>query len=120
MNGSQRVCFAASIALSSLITMVLGQGYTPQEAVKRMTVPDGFQVKLVASEPEIRQPVTMSFDDRGRMWVVQYIQYPTPAGLKAVSVDKYLRTVYDRVPEPPPKGPKGVDRITILEDPDSE
>lgn len=120
MNGSQRIYFAASIGLALLISAVLGQGYTPQEAVKRMTVPDGFQVKLVASEPEIRQPVTMSFDDRGRLWVVQYIQYPTPAGLKAVSVDKYLRTVYDRIPEPPPKGPKGVDRITILEDPDSE
>ena len=49
---------------------------------------------------------------------MQYLQYPTPAGLKAVKVDQYLRTVYDRVPEPPPKGPKGADRITILSDPD--
>ena len=30
--------------------------------------------------------------------------------------DQYLRTVWDRVPEPPPKGPKGADRITILRD----
>jgi putative membrane-bound dehydrogenase-like protein len=94
------------------------QGFTPAEALKRMQVPDGFQVKLVASEPMIRQPVTMSFDDRGRLWVVQYLQYPNPAGLKPVKVDQYLRTVYDRVPEPPPKGPKGADRITILSDPD--
>ncbi len=64
------------------------------------------------------QPVTMTFDDKGRMWVIQYLQYPTPAGLKAIKVDQYLRTVYDRVPEPPPKGPKGADRITILSDPD--
>jgi putative membrane-bound dehydrogenase-like protein len=84
-----------------------------------MKVADGFQVKLVASEPMIRQPVTMSFDDRGRMWVIQYLQYPNPAGLKAVKVDEFLRTVYDRVPEPPPKGPKGADRITILSDPDA-
>ena len=35
-----------------------------------------------------------------------------------MKVDQYLRTVYDRVPEPPPKGPKGADRITILSDPD--
>jgi putative membrane-bound dehydrogenase-like protein len=62
----------------------------------------------------------MSFDDRGRMWVIQYLQYPTPAGLKAVKVDQYLRTVYDRMPEPPPKGPKGADRITILSDPDEQ
>src|SRR5262249_15772379 len=70
--------------------------------------------------PMIRQPVTMSFDERGRMWVIQYLQYPTPAGLKAVKVDQYLRTVYDKIPEPPPRGPKGADRITILEDPDAD
>src|SRR5213079_1483972 len=56
--------------------------------------------------------------DRGRLWVVQYLQYPNPAGLKPVQVDQFLRTKYDRVPEPPPRGPKGADRITILSDPD--
>ena len=85
-----------------------------------MKVPDGLEVKLVACEPDVRQPVTMTFDDKGRMWVIQYLQYPTPAGLKAIKVDQYLRTVYDRVPEPPPKGPKGADRITILSDPDEQ
>lgn len=97
---------------------IRAQGFTPEEAVKRMKVPEGFQVKVIAAEPEIRQPVTMTFDDRGRIWVIQYLQYPTPAGLKPVKVDQYLRTEYDRVPEPPPKGPRGADRITILEDPD--
>jgi putative membrane-bound dehydrogenase-like protein len=91
------------------------QGFPPEEAARRMQVPDGFHVKLAACEPEIRQPVTMSFDDRGRLWVVQYLQYPTPAGLTPVKVDQYLRTVYDRVPEPPPRGPRGADKITILE-----
>src|SRR5215472_8393978 len=83
-----------------------------------MQVPPGFEVKLAASEPEVRQPVTMTFDDRGRLWIIQYLQYPTPAGLKPVKVDQYLRTTYDRVPEPPPHGPSGADRVTILEDPD--
>jgi putative membrane-bound dehydrogenase-like protein len=96
------------------------QGFPPEKAVQRMKVPDGFRVKLVASEPAVRQPVTMSFDDRGRLWVIQYLQYPNPAGLKPVKVDEYLRTVYDRVPEPPPKGPKGADRITILYDADKD
>ncbi len=89
---------------------------SPQEALKQMRVAEGFEVTLVASEPQIRQPLSVSFDARGRMWVLQYLQYPTPAGLKAVSVDQYLRTKYDRVPEPPPLGPKGIDRITICED----
>src|SRR5262249_43827946 len=61
-----------------------------------------------------RQPVAVDFDDRGRLWVMQYLQYPNPAGLKRVRVDRYSRTVYDRVPEPPPRGPKGADRLTIL------
>src|SRR6202040_3923198 len=68
----------------------------------------------VAGEPMIRKPVALEFDDRGRLWVLQYLQYPNPAGLKRVKVDRYSRTVYDRVPEPPPRGPKGADRITIL------
>ena len=73
----------------------------------------------MASEPLVRQPVAIDFDDRGRLWVMQYLQYPNPAGLKRVKVDRYSRTVYDRVPEPPPQGPKGADRLTILE-PDTD
>ena len=89
---------------------------SPHEAMQKMRVAPGFELKLVASEPNIRQPVSMSFDARGRIWVIQYLQYPNPAGLRAVSVDQYLRTKYDRVPEPPPHGPKGADKITICED----
>src|SRR6267378_827749 len=92
-----------------------GQGYSPQEAPKHMSVADGFRVKLVAGEPTVLQPVAIEFDDRGRLWVIQYLQYPNPAGLKRVRVDRYSRTVYDRTPEPPPRGPRGADRITILE-----
>jgi putative membrane-bound dehydrogenase-like protein len=105
------VAFAATTPLFS-------QGFTPEEAVKRMQLPPGFSAKVVACEPMIRQPLSISFDEKGRMWVLQYLQYPNPAGLKAVKQDQYLRTVWDRVPEPPPRGPKGLDRITILSDPD--
>ena len=37
-----------------------------------------------------------------------------------MKVDRYSRTVYDRMPEPPPKGPRGDDRITICEDTDGD
>ena len=94
-----------------------GQGFTPSEAVIRMKVPPGFTVTCIAHEPTIRQPLSISYDDRGRLWVLQYLQYPNPAGREAVKQDQYLRTVWDRVPEPPPKGPRGLDRITILSDP---
>src|SRR4030095_1652117 len=74
------------------------------------------QVELVASEPTVAQPVCIEFDDRGRLWVIQYLQYPNPAGLQRTKVDRFSRTKYDKVPEPPPRGPKGADRITILSD----
>src|SRR5436189_4270909 len=111
-------CFIA--LLFQFSTALRAAGLSPQEALNHMKVADGFEVKLVAHEPEIRQPLSVSFDERGRMWVIQYLQYPTPAGLKAVSVDQYLRTKYDRVPDPPPRGPKGADRITICEDTDGD
>ena len=106
------------VAVSAATTCLFSQGFSPDDAVKRMKVADGLQVSLVACEPMIRQPVTMSFDDQGRIWAIQYLQYPNPAGLKAVKVDEFLRTKYDKLPEPPPRGPKGEDRITILSDPD--
>jgi putative membrane-bound dehydrogenase-like protein len=104
--------------LLALPAFASAQALTPDEAAKRMKLPDGFSVRTVASEPTIRQPTSISFDNRGRMWVLQYLQYPNYAGLKPVKQDQYLRTIWDRVPEPPPHGPKGLDRITILSDPD--
>ncbi len=101
-------------------TWALADGYSPDEAARRMVLPPGFAARVFASEPEVRQPVAACFDERGRMWVVEYLQYPNPAGLRPVSVDVYLRTEYDRVPEPPPKGPRGADRIKILEDTDGD
>ena len=85
-----------------------------------MWIADGIAVNLFAAEPMLRQPVSIEFDDRGRLWVIQYLQYPNPEGLKRVAVDRYSRTAYDRIPEPPPRGPKGSDRITILEDADGD
>jgi len=110
-----------ALALSLFLTSTaFAQNLSPQEALKKMKVAEGFEVRLVASEPTIRQPLSISFDERGRIWVIQYLQYPNPAGLKPVKVDEYLRTIYDRVPEPPPAGPKGADKITILEDKDGD
>jgi len=96
------------------------QGYSLEEAAGKMTAPEGLAVNLVAGEPLVRQPVAIEFDDRGRLWVVQYLQYPNPEGLERISVDRYSRTTYDRMPEPPPHGPKGADRVTILIDEDGD
>ena len=62
----------------------------------------------------------MSWDSQGRLWVVQYRQYPFPAGLKVVSYDQHLRAQFDKVPLPPPSGEKGADIISVLEDTDGD
>ncbi|HVX11774.1 MAG TPA: PVC-type heme-binding CxxCH protein [Pirellulales bacterium] len=92
----------------------------PEEAAKKIQVTADLEIALFAAEPLVRQPVSMSFDHRGRLWVLEYIQYPNPNGLNPTAVDEYLRTKYDRVPEPPPRGPQGNDCVTILEDTDGD
>ena len=62
-----------------------------------MTVPPGFAVTLFAGEPDVVQPIAMTFDDRGRLWVVECLSYPNWR-----------------------KDGKGSDRVTILEDTDGD
>src|SRR5438876_4528933 len=68
----------------------------PEETQRKFKVPPGFEVRLFASEPEVVNPVAMTWDERGRLWVLELYEYPKGA----------------------PKGQKGRDRIKILEDPD--
>src|SRR5581483_7386760 len=71
---------------------------SPEEARKRFTVPEGFEMRLFASEPEVVNPVAMTWDERGRLWVVELYEYPLGAK----------------------PGEKGRDRIKILEDTDGD
>lgn len=93
---------------------------TAAEAVKRFKVRPDLAIDLMAAEPDVEQPLYMSWDSRGRLWVAQYRQYQFPAGLKIVSYDQHLRAKFDKVPEPPPRGPKGADKITVFEDTDGD
>lgn len=93
---------------------------SPQDATAAFEVPDDLTLELVLSEPQIAQPLYMTWDERGRLWVMEYRQYPEPAGLKMLSRDVYLRSVYDKVPLPPPHGDRGRDRISIHEDTDGD
>lgn len=70
-------------------------GQTPAEAVRKMIVPEGFKVDLIAAEPDLVQPIAMCWDERGRIWVVEGNTYPQPA-----------------------KAGEGKDRILIFEDKD--
>src|SRR5437763_10480876 len=120
---SMRPCLGAPAALALVFLLAAQarpQGYAPDVAPVKMAPADGLAVNLYAAEPDVRQPILVKFDDRGRLWTIQYLQYPTPAGLKRVKVDRWSRTIYSQIPEPPPKGPRGNDRITICEDTDGD
>lgn len=92
----------------------------PDQVLKTFRHADDIKLELVLSEPEVTQPVFMDFDHRGRLWVVQYNQYPYPKDLKVTSMDQHIRATFDKIPPPPGKGPMGADRITFFEDTDRD
>ncbi len=66
-------------------------------ALDLMQLPGGFKAELIASEPDLVQPIAFTFDERGRIWVVEGNSYPKPREVGA-----------------------GQDRIKILEDKDGD
>ena len=44
--------------------------------MKHMHVPEGFEVQLFASEPDIARPIAMTWDERGRLWIAETVDYP--------------------------------------------
>ena len=119
-------CFAPT--LKEFVEKFQGRGaltdsskpLTPAETIQQFKLAHGVEMQVVAHEPVIRQPLNMNFDQRGRLWVVEYLQYPFPAGMKVVKYDQYLRAIYDKVSPPPPRHFRGADQITILEDSDGD
>jgi putative heme-binding domain-containing protein len=93
---------------------------SPQTALAMFKYPEDLTLELVLAEPSITQPLHISFDHRGRLWVVQYNQYPYPKGLKVVAMDEWLRAKYNDLPKPPPTGVKGADKVTVFEDTDGD
>ena len=70
----------------------------PSESQTKIMLPPGFEARLFASEPEVVNPVAMTWDERGRLWVLELYEYPKGAA----------------------PGAKPRDRIKILEDTDAD
>src|SRR5262249_53479501 len=49
---------------------------SPREELATFKVPKGFKVELVASEPDVIDPVAFAFDEDGRLFVAEMIGYP--------------------------------------------
>ena len=98
-------------------TLADGSEPTPPVAASHRLIPrDDIQIDLVLAEPKIEQPLSLAWDSKGRLWVVQYRQYQFPAGLKIIEYDNHLRAQFDKVPAPPPEGVPGADVISVFED----
>lgn len=49
---------------------------TPAEAMKLIQTPVDFELKLFAAEPDVVNPIAMSWDEKGRLWVIEAVDYP--------------------------------------------
>jgi len=76
-----------------------GEPMAAEEAAKAFEVPEGFEVSVFAAEPEVRNPIAMAWDQKGRMWVAENYTYAE----KGKRFDLSLR-----------------DRIVIFEDADGD
>ncbi len=63
-------------AAASKIDAYAHDGLAPEDAAKAMTLPPGFKATLFAGEPDIVQPIAMTVDERGRVWVAEAYSYP--------------------------------------------
>ncbi len=70
-----------------------------QEVVRTMQLPEGFSATVFAAEPQVQNPIAMSWDGRGRLWVVENFTYAE----RAKRFDLSLR-----------------DRVLIFEDTDGD
>lgn len=53
---------------------------SPEESMKRIQLPKGFHIQLVASEPMVQEPVAIAWDGNGRMYVAEMNTYMKTAG----------------------------------------
>lgn len=50
---------------------------SPEESLKHFVTPQGFEVKLFASEKDFQgKPIAMNWDERGRLWICETFDYP--------------------------------------------
>ncbi|NUM55590.1 MAG: c-type cytochrome [Candidatus Hydrogenedentes bacterium] len=67
----------------------------PEEQRACFTLPPGFEVQLVASEPDIRKPMQLAFDEKGRLLVSTSTDYPLGPAEGAAPSDKLMMIEID-------------------------
>src|SRR5262245_33654132 len=74
------------------------QALSPQESLAAIKVSEDFKVELFLTEPQVNSPVEMAFDENGRLYVAEMLDYP----------------------DDPPPGKPARSRIRLLEDKDGD
>lgn len=83
------------------------EALSPEEQRKLFRLPEGFEIQLIAAEPDIGQPMNLNFDAAGRLWVTSSVEYPYPVQAEGVQ---------DRPGNFPGVGvPPAKDCVTIIE-----
>ena len=62
----------------------------PAEEQKSFHLPPGFEMQLVAAEPDINKPMNLAFDSKGRLWVSTSIEYPVAAPTNSPGRDRIM------------------------------
>ncbi len=100
-NSTIKIAFCSILILSVFVMGFKVLSFEePKFSLEKYQVEDGFELRMIASEPFLTAPVSMDFDSKGRMWVVE--------------MNGYMPNL-EGIGEETPNG-----RITILEDFDKD
>jgi len=87
---------------------------SPKDERRTMQLPPGFDARLFASEPDVVKPIALSFDARGRLWILESVDYPND------KVEKLPASAVASGAGNDAAAPRGHDRVKILEDKDGD
>ena len=95
----QLVRFGLVLPVAVTVGAIVGAQQPAEKSLAAMKTASGLEVKLWAAEPMLSNPTDLTVDERGRVWVLEGVNY---------------RRTQRNLPDPRPAG----DRIVILEDTD--
>ena len=67
---------------------------SPEEAIASFETLPGFEVQLVACEPQVKEPIVVTYNENGLMYVAEYLKFPSHHG-KSDGPDGRIRLLRD-------------------------
>src|SRR5262245_37814329 len=65
-------------SILALVVLLAQEPQKPEEEAKQFKIDAGLRLELVAADPEVSSPVSIAFDEDGRLWVAEMLDYPNP------------------------------------------